>query len=70
VDILKNIISLVKQIRQGRTCEKRFLPPESLPPEAMAEVMREVEFLRHKHAVDVQGLLPDETPTTPKQAGG
>ena len=66
--ILKHIVSLLKRIRQGRASGKKFLPPESLSPVAMAKVMQEVEFLRDKHAVNVCELLPGEIPGTPKKA--
>lgn len=59
--------SLFKLFFKGKR-KKRYLPPEQLPPEAMAKVMREVSFLRSQHAVDVRELEANEMPTIPKKA--
>lgn len=51
-----------------RKRKKHYLPPETLPEEAMAKVMQEVNFLRTRHAVDVRELKDGEIPSIPKKA--
>jgi hypothetical protein len=64
----KVFISYIKRL-VGRTRAKPAKnPPETLSPEAMEAVMREVRFLKDGHAVDVRALAPDEMPTIPKRA--
>lgn len=43
-------------------------PPEELPPEAMAKVLQEANFLRSSHAVDVRNVADGEDTSTPKPA--
>lgn len=42
--------------------------PKKLHPEALAAALREAEYLRSQHAVEVRGLAPDELPGLPKRA--
>ncbi len=65
--IKQSIISLLKRLGQAHRPKKK-VPPESLPPEVMAKVMEEVNFLRTKYGVEVRSLAPDEFPTVPKRA--
>lgn len=67
MNIKITIISLLQSLRKKQTV-KQFLAPEKLPPDAMAKVMQEVEFLRSKHSVDVRALKVGEIPTIPKRA--
>jgi len=43
-------------------------PPEDLPSETMAKVMKEANFLRSSHAVDVREVRDGEDTSTPKPA--
>jgi phage terminase small subunit len=59
--------SLFKLFFNGKQ-KKRYQPPDSLSQEAMEKVMREVNFLRAQHAVDVRELEAGEIPSVPKRA--
>ena len=61
------IDNLFKQLRKRRKVKIR-ISPDKLPPDIMAKVMKEVEFLRSNHAVDVQELDAGEVPTIPSEA--
>ncbi|MEK6745938.1 MAG: hypothetical protein AABY33_02785 [Pseudomonadota bacterium] len=63
-----NIFKRLFELLFKRKRKKHYLPPEQLPQEAMAQVMREVSFLRSEHAVDVRELEAGEKPGIPKKA--
>ncbi|MEZ5691466.1 MAG: hypothetical protein R3D71_07370 [Rickettsiales bacterium] len=61
------MLSLFRKLFGKRKANK-FMPPESLSSEVMKDVMREVDFLKENHRVDVRELSEGESPTTPKRA--
>ena len=61
------IVSLFQWLWQGRR-KKGKRQPSELNAEAMAEVMKEVRYLRSEHTVDVRNLKAGEIPTIPKRA--
>ncbi len=68
MNIFGHIITSLLRLIGKKKQKKRYLSPDKLSPENMAKVMKEVEFLRRQHAVDVRELAPNEIPTIPKRA--
>ncbi len=68
MNIFKNIITSLLRLIGKRHPAKKYLAPDKLSSEVMATVMKEVDFLRHQHSVDVRALEPNEIPSIPKRA--
>ena len=64
---INNITSWFAKIWQ-RSSVKRYNSPDKLPPEVMAKVMEEANFLRSQHFVDVKTPEEGEETATPKRA--
>ncbi len=47
--------------------KKNKIAPEKLPQEVMNNVMKEVNFLRSEHSVDVRTITGNEIPLTTKR---
>lgn len=64
---MKIIINRIFGILRSKRNKKEHIAPDKLSPDAMADVMQEVDFLRSKYSVDVRNLEPNEIPSLPKR---
>lgn len=71
VNVMKPLARLFNQIIRLLGLSRPSRPediPKKLDAEALAAALREAEFLRNAHAVDVRAVAPDELPGLPRRA--
>ena len=62
-NIIMRFLGLTPRLRPQDIAQK-------LPPEVLAAVMYEAQFLKSQHGVEVRELEPGEIPDIPKPANG
>jgi len=71
MSLLQNIITrLFLNLRKNQAANPppAKTKPQDLPPDVLAKIMDEAEFLKQNHSVDVRSLVAGEQPESPKPA--